>query len=241
MKKLLFLFIFVHLNIVNAQQKNKNCYFVYNISSVMTIDDEIHSISKLELSWDFSKLDLTTTTCSIEIVPLYFCDDMSNLSAVGKSLIISSKDKDFLKPVKQNNILGYIMFIMMLELNDSQISYINSDKKGFCNFQIFDKIYTSLFENLKFRKNNKGDTFPRLQVKAYDLTDEDQFREFVSGNTVQITVPGTDKKIPYESERKTGVLVSKVGAEKAISIGAYAFALYKLDSLGFLYSNNNQL
>lgn len=90
-------------------------------------------------------------------------------------------------------------------------------------------------------KNNKGDTFPRLQVKAYDLTDEDQFREFVSGNTVQITVPGTDKKIPYESERKTGVLVSKVGAEKAISIGAYAFALYKLDSLDFLYSNNNQL
>ena len=89
--------------------------------------------------------------------------------------------------------------------------------------------------------NSKGDTFPRLQVKAYDLTDEDQFREFVSGNTVQITVPGTDKKIPYESERKTGVLVSKVGAEKAISIGAYAFALYKIDSLGFLYSNKNEL
>lgn len=90
-------------------------------------------------------------------------------------------------------------------------------------------------------KNNKGDTFPRLQVKAYDLTDEDQFREFVIGNTVQITVPGTDKKIPYESERKTGVLVSKVGAEKAISIGAYAFALYKLDSLDFLYSNKKDL
>ena len=90
-------------------------------------------------------------------------------------------------------------------------------------------------------KNNKGDTFPRLQVKAYDLTDEDQFREFVSGNTVQITVPGTDKKIPYESERKTGVLVSKAGAEKAISIGAYAFALYKLDSLDFLYSNKKDL
>jgi glucokinase len=89
-------------------------------------------------------------------------------------------------------------------------------------------------------KNNKGDTFPRLQVKAYDLTDEDQFREFVSGNKVQITVPGTDKKIPYESERKTGILVSKVGAEKAISIGAYAFALHKLDSLGFLYSYKNE-
>jgi hypothetical protein len=80
--------------------------------------------------------------------------------------LFSSKDKDFLKPIKQNNVLGYIMFIMMLELNDSQISYINSDKKGFCNFQIFDKVYTSLFENLKFRKNNKGDT---ILVKSYPI------------------------------------------------------------------------
>jgi hypothetical protein len=80
--------------------------------------------------------------------------------------MFSSKDKDFLKPIKQNNVLGYIMFIMMLELNDSQIAYINSDKKGFCNFQIFDKVYTTLFENLKFRKNNKGDT---VLVKSYPI------------------------------------------------------------------------
>jgi adenylate kinase family enzyme len=80
--------------------------------------------------------------------------------------IYSSKDKDFMKPIKQNNILGYIMFLMMLELNESQISYINSDKKGFCNFQIFDKVYTSVFENLKFRKNNKGDT---VLVKNYPI------------------------------------------------------------------------
>jgi hypothetical protein len=78
----------------------------------------------------------------------------------------SSKDKDYLKPVKQNNILGYLMFNMMLELNESQISYINSDKKGFCNFQVFDKVYSSLFENLKFIKNNKGDT---IYVKNYPI------------------------------------------------------------------------
>ncbi len=80
--------------------------------------------------------------------------------------IFSSKDKDYLKPIKQNNILGYIMFIMMLELNESQISYINSDKKGFCNFQIFDKVQSSLFEGLKFRKNDKGDT---VLVKNYPI------------------------------------------------------------------------
>jgi len=78
--------------------------------------------------------------------------------------IFSSKDKDFLKPIKQNNVIGYMMFIMMLDLNESQISYINSDKKGFCNFQIFDKVYQSLFGDLKFLKNNKGDT---VLVKNY--------------------------------------------------------------------------
>jgi len=37
------------------------------------------------------------------------------------------------------------------------------------------------------------------------------------------------KKIPYEAERKTGIMVSTLGASKAISLGAYAFALHKLD------------
>jgi hypothetical protein len=78
--------------------------------------------------------------------------------------IFSSKDKDYLKPIKQNNVIGYMIFLMMLDLNESQISYINADRKGFCNFPIFDKVYQSLFGDLKFLRNNKGDTVP---VKNY--------------------------------------------------------------------------
>jgi len=78
--------------------------------------------------------------------------------------IFSSKDKDFLKPIKQNNVIGYLIFLLMLELNESQITMMNVDKKGFCNFFIFEKIYQSLFEGLKFRKNNQGDVVP---VKNY--------------------------------------------------------------------------
>ena len=52
----------------------------------------------------------------------------------------------------------------MLELNESQISYINSDKKGFCNFPIFDKVYQTLFGDIKIRRNNKGETAP---IKNY--------------------------------------------------------------------------
>ncbi|VGO18397.1 ROK family protein [Pontiella sulfatireligans] len=75
-----------------------------------------------------------------------------------------------------------------------------------------------------------GTVLSRMQVKVYDLTDEEQLKQFLDGETVQITIPGTDKKIPYQAERKIGVMLSSLGANKAISLGAYAFALHKLDS-----------
>jgi glucokinase len=74
-----------------------------------------------------------------------------------------------------------------------------------------------------------GDVLPRMQVKVYDLTDEEQVKQFADGETVQIAIPGTDKTMPYEAERKLGIMVSELGASKAISLGAYAFALHKLD------------
>jgi len=95
--------------------------------------------------------------------------DLSNLFVFdldNSIFIFSSKDKDYYKPIKQNNILSYIIILMMLELNESQITYITGDKKGFCNFQIFDKVYTSLFEGLKFRKNNKAET---ISVKDHKI------------------------------------------------------------------------
>jgi hypothetical protein len=80
--------------------------------------------------------------------------------------IFSSRDKDYLKPIKQNNVIAYIIFLMILELSPTQISYITGDLKGYCNFQVFSKISSTLFENLKFRKNNEGDT---VKVKDYQI------------------------------------------------------------------------
>lgn len=95
--------------------------------------------------------------------------DLSNLFVFELDngiFMFSSKDKDHYKPIKQNNILAYIVFLTMLELNDSQITYITGDKKGFCNFPIFDKVYSSLFDGLKILKNDKGDT---VNVKNYKM------------------------------------------------------------------------
>jgi len=80
--------------------------------------------------------------------------------------IFSSRDKDYLKPIKQNNVIGYIIFLMILELSESQISYITGDLKAYCNFKVFSKISPTLYENLKFRKNNEGDT---VLVKEYQI------------------------------------------------------------------------
>jgi hypothetical protein len=71
--------------------------------------------------------------------------------------VFSSKEKDYYKKLKQNNIITYIMILMILELNESQITFMTGDKKDICNFPIFEKIGGMLFENLKILKNKGGD------------------------------------------------------------------------------------
>lgn len=86
--------------------------------------------------------------------------DLSNLfifELENSIFVFSSKDKDSYKPIKQNNILAYLIYLISLEFNDSHVSFIGSDKKGMCNIQIFDKIYKSLFGDLKIRINSAGD------------------------------------------------------------------------------------
>ncbi|MDH4202601.1 MAG: ROK family protein [Phycisphaerae bacterium] len=77
-----------------------------------------------------------------------------------------------------------------------------------------------------------GTRFPRLPAKAYDLTDSKQFNEFITAKIVNIAIPGTGKLISYEPERKIGVTVSQLGTSMSVALGAYAFALHRLDSSG---------
>jgi hypothetical protein len=79
--------------------------------------------------------------------------------------VFSSKDKDYYKPIKQNNVIAYLIILILLEINESQIMFMGTDKKGFCNFTVFDKVYQSLFSGLKFRKNNKGDLVQLVNYK----------------------------------------------------------------------------
>lgn len=71
--------------------------------------------------------------------------------------LVSSKDKDKYKSIKQNNILIYLTFLLLLEINETHVPFIGGDKKGACNFYSFDKVMSVLFGGFKIRINSKGE------------------------------------------------------------------------------------
>lgn len=67
----------------------------------------------------------------------------------------SSKEIDKYKKIKLNNVIVYILFLMLLELNVSQIMNIEFDKN--CNLLLFEKFGIKLFDNLYIRINTSND------------------------------------------------------------------------------------
>lgn len=74
----------------------------------------------------------------------------------------------------------------------------------------------------------KGDSFSRLQMKVFDLTDNTQFEAFAKGESTRIPVPGTQQMVDYDPFKRVGVMVSELGASRAIALGAYVYALSKI-------------
>lgn len=74
-----------------------------------------------------------------------------------------------------------------------------------------------------------GDEVQRVQMRVFDLDDELEFAKFVVGEARQIKVYGSDDTVTYDPMKRTGIALSKLGASKAISIGAYSYALAMLD------------
>jgi glucokinase len=74
-----------------------------------------------------------------------------------------------------------------------------------------------------------GRKFRRLASAAFNLEDPAQMKTFLAGETREIAVPGSRKKIAYDPLQRVGVGISRLGTTKAVTIGACAFALGKLD------------
>lgn len=74
-----------------------------------------------------------------------------------------------------------------------------------------------------------GDEVRRVQMDVFNLDDPDDFAAFAKGNARTIVVRGTNQTVEYDDMKRIGVTFSKLGASRAISAGAYAFALSKID------------
>lgn len=100
---------------------------------------------------------------------------------------------------------------------------------GLCGAKKF--FMPALMNQLKGQLHTvKGEEINRLQMKAFNLDDEEEFAQFAHGAARPIKVYGSEKTVIYDPMKATGVAISKLGASKAISIGAYSFALAMLDA-----------
>jgi glucokinase len=75
-----------------------------------------------------------------------------------------------------------------------------------------------------------GASLDRLEVKAFNLENEENLSAFIKGDIREITVPFSNRKITYDPLKRIGVGVTRLGTSKAVSIGAYSFALNRLDT-----------
>ena len=73
-----------------------------------------------------------------------------------------------------------------------------------------------------------GTKIRRLIPKIYNLENPVDLEEFIKSSSKKIKIYGKQKEIPYNSEAKIGVGISKIGTSNAIAMGAYAFALNNL-------------
>lgn len=94
---------------------------------------------------------------------------------------------------------------------------------------------SSLFLNNVVKEMNSyyfaddGRRFKRLVANSYNLEEKEELGKFLKGQTKTILVPGSEKTITYDPEMRIGVGISKIGTSKAISIGAYTYALKNID------------
>ena len=91
-------------------------------------------------------------------------------------------------------------------------------------------IMPGLLEMLRSKMHTlTGEELNRVQMKVYDLDNEEEFEEFAKGDQRKLKVYGSDREVVYDPQKRIGVAISKLGASKAISLGAYTFALNQLD------------
>lgn len=73
-----------------------------------------------------------------------------------------------------------------------------------------------------------GHDLPRLEITVLNLENPSEMSRFLENKSLEIKVPFSNKVVNYNPSRYIGVGVSRMGTSKAVSVGAYAYALAEL-------------
>lgn len=79
-------------------------------------------------------------------------------------------------------------------------------------------------------KTMAGSFLGHLEIEVFNLNSKEDLKRFIEGNPREITVPFSNRKTKYDPLKRVGVGISKLGTMRAVSIGAYTFALSRLDT-----------
>ena len=77
--------------------------------------------------------------------------------------------------------------------------------------------------------SRSGGAVGRLESRAYNLEDAGEMAAFLQGEAREVLVPGGARRVAYDPLKRVGVCVSRLGAAKAVALGAWAFAMDALD------------
>ncbi len=88
-----------------------------------------------------NRIEIATKEYGLSISNLFFFKFEDDI------FLTSSKDTDKFKKIKYNNVLAYMILIIISELNVGQIMSLKTDKR--CNFLIYSNIKNNLFSNIK--------------------------------------------------------------------------------------------
>ena len=87
----------------------------------------------------------------------------------------------------------------------------------------------AMFEALRGKMYRvSGEAIDKLASKVYVLDNPEELRQFIKGEQRQIKIYNSEIEVTYDPQKRIGVSLSKIGANKAVSLGAYAFALHQL-------------
>lgn len=75
-----------------------------------------------------------------------------------------------------------------------------------------------------------GDKLPRIVQKCFDLENPQHCTPFIAGDVRDIQVPGSGKTLRYDALKRLGIGHAVLDTSKAVSVGAYQYAIHQLDA-----------